>query len=112
MSYKLYLHPTVSKAEIQVFEALSKAGLTRTILTQRTIVLKKTVPDFMWLNQRKIVFLDGDQVHKEGDENDAEIDSLLERQGWNILRIRYHAPLSQFRLKEIVTEIREFLNLS
>lgn len=104
------LHPSVSKAELEVFEALSGLGLTEGMVTQKTIVLKKCVPDFMWINQRKIVFLDGDQVHNgEQVDRDAEIDNLLELRGWQVLRIPYHAPLSSKDKERIIREIQEFL---
>ncbi len=111
MSWKEKLHPAVSKAEIEVFKELSRQNLTRSMVTQKTIVLKLTVPDFLWLNQRKIVFLDGEQVHSSDrqQERDEEIDGLLEAQGWDVKRIRYHAPLTRMRLEEIVSEIKELL---
>lgn len=110
MSFKLVMHPTVSKAEIEVFKELSKANLTRNMVTQQTIVLKKTVPDFMWISKRKIVFLDGAQVHSSNQtDSDIDIDNQLELQGWQVLRIRYNAPLTQTRLKEVVDEIKRFI---
>ena len=92
------MHPKVSKAEIEVFKALSAAGLTNGMVTQKTIVLKLTVPDFCWLNKRKAVYLDGFQAHS-GDkqkERDEEICELLEAKGWEVLRIPYEPPLSDF----------------
>ena len=43
------MHPQVSKAEIEVFKALSAKGLTRGMVTQKPIILKSTIPDFCWL---------------------------------------------------------------
>ncbi len=54
------MHPKVSKAEIEVFKALSAAGLTSGMVTQKPIVLKATIPDFCWFSKRKIVYLDSD----------------------------------------------------
>jgi very-short-patch-repair endonuclease len=111
LSYKSNMHPKVSKAEIEVFKALSAAGLTNGMVTQKTIVLKSTIPDFCWLNKRKAVYLDGLQAHS-GDkqqERDAEICDLLEAKGWEVLRIRYEPPLSGKELQKIIATIKEFI---
>jgi very-short-patch-repair endonuclease len=105
------MHPKVSKAEIEVFKELSAAGLTRGMVTQKTIVLKLTIPDFCWLNKRKAVYLDGLQAHS-GDkqqERDEEVCELLESKGWEVLRIPYEPPLSGKELKKIVTTIKNFV---
>src|SRR4030042_5228301 len=95
LNYKDRMHPRVSNAEIEVFKALSAEGLTGGMVTQQPIVLKSTVPDFCWLNKKKIVYLDGVQVHTKdkAQQRDAEIDELLELQGWEVLRIAYEPPL-------------------
>jgi len=111
VSFKNRLHPRVSNAEIEVFKALSAAGLTGGMVTQKTIVLKCTVPDFCWLNKRKIVYLDGLQAHS-GDKQqkrDEEICELLEAQGWDVLRISYEPPLSEKELRKIVASIKSFV---
>jgi len=111
LSFKRRMHPKVSKAEIEVFKALSAAGLTSTMVTQKTIVLKSTIPDFCWLNKRKAVYLDGLQVHS-GDkqqERDEEICELLEGKGWEVLRIRYEPPLNGKELQKIVAAIKDFV---
>ena len=113
MSYKARLHPKVSTGELQLFRALSLAGLTGGMVTQKPIVLKATIPDFCWPEKRKIVYLDGVQVHS-GDKQqakDEEIRELLEAQGWDVLRIPYEPPLTDARLEEILTTIKCFLNL-
>ncbi len=107
------MHPKVSKAEIEVFKALSSSGLTEGMVTQKTIVLKSTVPDFCWPDRRKAVYLDGSQVHF-GDKQekwDEEVRELLEGKGWEVLRIPYDPPLSDQKLTEIVAAIRRLLNL-
>ena len=43
MSYKERMHPKVSKAEIDLFAALSAADLTRGMVTQQPIILKSTI---------------------------------------------------------------------
>ena len=111
MSYKNNMHPKVSNAEIQVFKALSAAGLTTNMVTQKTIILKSTIPDFCWFNKRKIVYLDGIQAHSSDktQQRDEEIDELLEMQGWDVLRIPYDPPLSETDLQEIMAAIKKFL---
>ena len=111
MSFKRHMHPKVSKAELEVFKALSEAGLTRGMVTQKTIVLRVTVPDFCWLNKRKAVYLDGLQVHS-GDkqqQRDEEICEMLEAKGWEVLRIPYEPPLSGKELQKIIETIKDFV---
>jgi very-short-patch-repair endonuclease len=105
------MHPQVSKAEIEVFKALSADGLTSGMVTQKTIVLKSTVPDFCWLNKRKAVYLDGKQVHSSDRQKkrDEEVMKLLEAKGWKVLRILYEPPISKKSLKETIKKIREFI---
>jgi very-short-patch-repair endonuclease len=113
LSYKARLHPKVSNAEIELFKALSLAGLTGGMVTQKPIVLKATIPDFCWPEKRKIVYLDGLQAHS-GDEQqkrDGEIEELLEAQGWGVLRIPYEPPLTDSNLQDILTTIKRFLNV-
>lgn len=111
MSYKKHMHPKVSKAELQVFKALSEAGLTRGMVTQKTIVLKVTIPDFCWLNKRKAVYLDGLQVHSRDkqQQRDEEVCDLLEAKGWEVLRIPYEPPLTDKELQKILAAIKEFV---
>ena len=107
------MHPTVSKAEIEVFKALSTAGLTSGMITQKPIILKSTIPDFCWTSKRKIVYLDGKPVHSSDKqlERDNEIDNLLTAQGWDVLRIPYNPPLTEKGLEEIMASIRRFLDI-
>ncbi len=114
LSYKRNMHPKVSNAEIEVFKALSQQGLTSGMVTQQPIILKSTIPDFCWLNKRKIVFLDGNPVHikDRAQQRDAEIDELLELQGWEVLRIPYDPPLTTQALQEIMETIKKFLGTS
>ena len=113
LSYKECMHPKVSKAEIEVFKALSMAGLTSGMVTQKTIVLKSTIPDFCWLNKRKIVYLDGLQAHSSDkqQQHDEEIFDLLTAQGGDVLRTPSEPPLTQKGLQEIMTTIKRFLNV-
>ena len=111
MSYKDRMHPKVSKAEIDVFKALSAAGLTRGMVTQQPIILKATTPDFLWIEKRKAVYLDGDVVHKEGNEWDEEVVNLLEKRKFQVLRIPYHAPLTGPALSGVVAEIADFVGI-
>ena len=113
MSYKSRLHPKVSNAEIEVFKALSASGLTSGMVTQKTIVLKSTIPDFCWLDKRKAVYLDGLQAHS-GDKQqewDEEVCKLLEAKGWEVLRIPYEPPLAEKNLQEILVAIKRFIGV-
>jgi very-short-patch-repair endonuclease len=107
------MHPKVSQAEMAVFQALSMAGLTTGMVTQKPIILKSTIPDFCWMNKRKIVYLDGTPVHSSDKQQkrDNEIDELLTAQGWNVLRIPYQPPITEKGLAEIVATIKRFLNV-
>jgi len=107
------MHPKVSKAEIEVFKALSTANLTSGMVTQRPIILKSTIPDFCWVEKRKIAYLDGNPVHKKDKQQarDEEIDALLEAQGWDVLRIPYDPPLTEKGLQEVMSQIKQFLNV-
>ncbi|MEM2967830.1 MAG: DUF559 domain-containing protein [Candidatus Bathyarchaeia archaeon] len=113
MSFKRNMHPKVSNAEIDLFKALSAAGLTKGMVTQKPIVLKATIPDFCWLDKRKAVYLDGMQAHSSDkqQERDEEIRVLLEEKGWEVLRIPYEPPLSEKELQKIVAAIRAFLGV-
>jgi very-short-patch-repair endonuclease len=107
------MHPRVSQAEMAVFQTLSIVGLTSGMITQKPIILKSTVPDFCWVEKRKIVYLDGNPVHRKDKQlaRDSEIDELLELQGWDVLRIPYDPPLTQKGLQEIMSKIKQFLNV-
>jgi len=113
LSYKQHMHPKVSKAEIEVFKALSMAGLTTGMITQKPIILKSTIPDFCWTEKRKIVYIDGIPVHSKDKqlEKDEEIDNLLTAQGWDVLRIPYDPPLTEKTLQKIMLTIKRFLNV-
>jgi very-short-patch-repair endonuclease len=107
------MHPKVSKAEIDVFRVLSNTNLISGMITQQPIILKSTIPDFCWLDKRKIVYLDGNPVHKKDRQlrKDEEIDELLELQGWDVLRIPYDPPLTEKGLQKVIAEIKRFLNV-
>ena len=107
------MHPKVSKAEIEVFKALSTEGLTSGMVTQKPIILKATIPDFCWMEKRKIVYLDGIPVHSSDKqtEHDQEVTDLLESQGWDVLRIPYDPPLTAEGLQGIMATIKRFLNV-
>jgi very-short-patch-repair endonuclease len=113
LSYKEHMHPKVSQAEIALFQALSAAGLTGGMVTQKPIILKATIPDFCWINKRRIVYLDGNPVHRKDKQQnrDSEIDELLEAQGWEVLRIPYDPPITEKMLQEMVAKIKIFLQI-
>ena len=107
------MHPRVSNAELSVFQTLSMTGLTSGMVTQQPIILRSTIPDFCWTEKRKIVYLDGNPVHKKDKqlEKDEEIDDLLTVQGWDVLRIPYDPPLTEKGLQKIMAQIKQFLNV-
>ncbi|HSV50175.1 MAG TPA: DUF559 domain-containing protein [Candidatus Acidoferrales bacterium] len=107
------MHPKVSKAEINLFQALSQANLTGGMVTQQQIILRSTIPDFCWIEKRKIVYLDGNPVHSKDKaiQRDREIDDLLELQGWDVLRIKYDPPLTPVAMQKIMSKIKQFLNV-
>ena len=109
MSWKEHMHPGVSNAEIEVFKGLSQRGLTAGMTTQQPLILKATIPDFIWNQKRKVVYLDGEQVHRNKTEWDQTVVYLLEQKGYDVLRISYVAPLTQERLKEVLDEIQKFI---
>ena len=109
MGYKQNLHPSVSNAEIEIFKGLSQRGLTLGMVTQKPIILKATIPDFMWAEKRKVVYLDGEQVHRDKQEWDEEVQVKLENYGWQVLRVSYYAPLTKERTCEILNQIAVFL---
>jgi len=111
MIYKSRLHPLVSAAEIELFKALSVAGLTTGMVTQDRIILKSTVPDFYWPLKKKVVYVDGFQVHSKDKalQRDEEINNLLEIQGYDVLRLPYTPPLTKDRKAEMLAAIQKFL---
>lgn len=110
MSYKERMHSTISNAEIDVFKELSKRDLTKGMVTQKPIVLKATIPDFLWQERKIAVYLDGEPHMKSKQmEKDEEITMLLEKRGFSVLRISYEAPLTHFKLTEIVNQIQLFV---
>ena len=103
------MHPKVSKAEIRIFKELQRQGLTSCMVTQKTFVLRQTIPDFWWMKLRKVVYLDGEQAHRGREERDSEIKELMENMGFEVLRISYKAPLTNKRFLEVIEEIKEFI---
>jgi len=108
-NWKARLHPEVSRAEEAVFQELSRQGLTTAMVTQKPIVLRQTIPDFFWIEKRKCVYLDGEEVHRNKQELDEEITDMLEQRDFQVLRITYKPPMSRERLLAVVAEIREFI---
>lgn len=79
---------------------------------QEPIVLRVTLPDFCWPQKKKAVYLDGIQIHRKAhvERRDEEINDLMTQCGWQILRIPYEPPLTSTEAKQIVEQIREFIN--
>lgn len=113
------MHPTVAAAELVVFAELSRQHLTRGMTTQKWVVLRKpdgtkirTKPDFFFQLLRKLLYLDGDEVHIWKIINrDNEIMELLADNDYEGLRIRYHAPLVERspELYAIAEEVKAFI---
>lgn len=101
----------VSKAEYAVFAALSQSETVRGMTTQDTVILRMTIPDFLWREKKKAVYLDGAQVHGSDKQmvKDAEIDMLMELAEWEVLRIRYEPPLQGTELNKVVEQIKQFI---
>lgn len=79
-----------------------------------------TLPDFCAVKERKPVYLDGGFISNKGfpkihlslntSKRDDRINSLLTLNGWPPLRIPYNArKLPKYKVKEIVQEMKEFL---
>lgn len=111
MNYKERMHPQVSRAEELVFRELSRQGLTGAMVTQKPIVLRQTIPDFWWIQKRKVIYLDGEQAHREKQELDLEVQEQLECMGFQVLRIGYKPPLvaGSEQFKRVMELIREFV---
>jgi very-short-patch-repair endonuclease len=82
------------------------------MVMQEPIVLRVTLPDFCWPQKKKAVYLDGIQIHRKAhvERRDEEINDLMTQCGWQILRIPYEPPLTPTEAKQIVEQIREFIN--
>jgi hypothetical protein len=68
-----------------------------------------TVPDFAWFNPQPcnaVVYLDGIDVHKDVTK-DQLIWHAVRRQGWEVLRWRYHGKIPQKDMAEIVRWVDE-----
>lgn len=117
MSFRERMHPAVSRLEEAVFQRLSELHLTGAMVTQKPIVLRQTLPDFWWIQKRKVLFLDGEQVHQDKQELDEEIQNMLEAMGFSVLRITYK-PVSGVeanrRLAEKIVDeqVKEFLGVT
>jgi len=107
--------PYGSKAEIQILKELQRRGLYP--VYQRPIVLKAACPDYVWALPplRKFswapirmlcIFLDGEQVHCDLN-GDFDIQRALEDRGHRVVRIRYKAPLSKAKVREITDQIEQ-----
>ena len=112
--WKSNMHQPVSNLEISTINEMCKRGLNRGLSSNEPVILWFCKPDLKWDNLKMAVFLDGEQVHSSERrqlKDQAITDKLIDR-GWRVLRIRYHAPASKARKKEIWDEIEEFLRTS
>ena len=112
--FKDRMHTGFPEAEQKVFTALSKAGLTKGMVTGKAIQLRppserephglSTTPDFEWFDVLYGLYLDG-PVHKGKRLNrDDEITALLTAKGWTVSRWSYASKLSD-RHVELILEL-------
>jgi very-short-patch-repair endonuclease len=101
----------VSKAEYTIFGELSRRDLTHGMTTQDTVILRLTIPDFLWRERKKALYIDGCFVHSSDKaiKNDTEIDELMEYKGWSVLRLKYEPPLTKTALADMMGKIERFL---
>jgi len=98
--------------QMKVMQAFpSGSYMRRNYEMNRLIMLRGTVPDFCWPDKKKVVYLDGVQVHTKTkvELRDEEIDTMLKTLGWQVLRVPYTPPLLLSEVDEIVQKIQEFL---
>lgn len=95
----------VSNAEHKIVAELLQRG-ERMLLTQQEFCLLSTKPDIFFPDINLAVYIDGDVVHLDRQDKDAELRRLLKkRYGCKIRVLSYKAPLTKARQKEIVDTI-------
>lgn len=97
---------TQSNAEFDLIQVLQDNAIR--YMSQETICVKATVVDVYLPESRTLVYLDGPH-HKKGKSViwDAEIDAILSRRGFRILRYIYKPPIKKWQLAEILADIRK-----
>lgn len=84
---KARMHPQTSKMEQAILLALNEKGIYPE--TQREFCLQSTRPDYYFPNENLAVYLDGEQVHKHPDKDQALRKLLTKRFGIQVLPIPY-----------------------
>jgi hypothetical protein len=107
---KAQMHPQKSKYEIALIQSLQAEGIP--IETDISICAVPTKPDgiIKLKNGRKIaIYIDNEATHPEGNGRDEFLRGNIEKQGWEILPIRYRNGDSKEELQKGKEMVREFL---
>lgn len=104
-----------SSAEDKLLKMLSAArtnGALKTgFLSQETIVLKWSVPDFYFPEKKLCVYLDGPpHLKAKKEKRDDELNEFLAEKGYKVMRFPYKPPLSDREAKAILEEIIKEVN--
>jgi hypothetical protein len=85
-----------------------EGGLPSAPKTRQTIVLKQTIPDQTYDDERTVFYEDGDIVHKHPDV-DREIDDELVHRRWFVIRLQYSAPQSKRSEEQMLQVLQQVL---
>ena len=109
LSILIYLPLIKWHFRFQSFNGYIKWKLSSSGLSDMEISIRTTWPDKCLPNRKIVLYLDGDKVHDLDNLWDRTVDETLRRRGWTVLRERYHMPITQQRLKEIVSLVADML---
>lgn len=98
------MHPQVSRMEEAVFLALNEKGVN--VQSQEEFCVKSTRPDFYFPKQRLAVYLDGEQVHKHPEKDEALRELLTKHHGIRVLSLTY-SSFTKEQQEEILSQIME-----
>lgn len=93
----------VSNAELKIQASLNNRGFFPG--TQKEFKKLITSADFVFEDIRLAIFIDGEQVHRDHEESDADKRDFVRKQGYKVRSFSYKAPITKTRLKEIVETI-------
>lgn len=103
---KARMHPQASKMEEALLLALNQKGLHPE--RDRQFCLRTTIPDFYFPHKNLAVYLDGEQVHKHPEKDQALREQLSKRYGIRVLTIPYASFTKTVQdeiLQQIVKEV-------
>jgi hypothetical protein len=121
MTYKDRMRTLFPQGEIKLFRRFELAGLSRGLVTQKTIPLVDTEadpprefeakPDYWWTLDDLVGFLDGPHhlSRRVTDRDEKIVRYLWAQKGIRALRWSYTPPLSDRRCAEIVDMVRPIL---